>query len=250
MHNVERMFRHLVRVIRTRFPQYLSQPFDVAELYQNILPYRHHRRELGLETNEDYEITMLELLGGTHGYVLVEDRMREALRAELTSRNPDPGAFRQFPDAQVSLSQSAMQQLDATPSAPPGVERRPAAAPAAEAPAAAPAPAPAPPPRRASTQTAGAPAAPRAERATASEPAPVREAAPAPAPTPKGDGTITPAVGDRCRACSEPLPPGRAITFCPHCGENLTRVNCPACGSELELGWRFCPVCGRPTTAR
>src|SRR5207237_957507 len=61
MDNVERMFRHLVRVIQTRYPQYLTQPFDVAELHQNILPYRHHRRELGLETNEDYEITMLEL---------------------------------------------------------------------------------------------------------------------------------------------------------------------------------------------
>src|SRR4030095_7542387 len=141
MDNVERMFRHLVRVIRTRFPQYLSQPFDVAELYQNILPYRHNRRDLGLETNEDYEITMLELLGGSHGYVNVDDRMREALRTELSSRNPDPGAFRQFPDSQVSLSHAAIQRLDATPSAPPPpLERNaesavPAPAPAAPAPA-------------------------------------------------------------------------------------------------------------------
>src|ERR1051325_4576314 len=140
MDNVERMFRHLVRVIRTRFPQYLTQPFDVAELYQNILPYRHHRRELGLDTNEDYEITMLELRGGRHGYVIVEDRMREALRAELSSRNPDPGAFRQFPDSQVTLSQSAMQQLDGTPSGVPTSERRASAAVAPPAPPAPPAP--------------------------------------------------------------------------------------------------------------
>jgi hypothetical protein len=242
MHNVERMFRHLVRVIRTRFPQYLSQPFDVAELYQNILPYRHHRRELGLETNEDYEITMLELLGGSHGYVIVDDRMREALRTELTSRNPDPGAFRQFPDAQVTLSQTAIQQLDATPSAPPAAERGAPAA-AAAAPRATNAPETAAPARN--TQTGSAPAAARTDRPSAAEGTSSR---PAPVP-PRGDGTITPGADEHCRACNELLPAGRAITFCPHCGENLTRVNCPACGSELELGWRFCPVCGRPAAA-
>jgi hypothetical protein len=236
MDNVERMFRHLVRVIRTRFPQYLSQPFDVAELYQNILPYRHHRRELGLETNEDYEITMLELLGGSHGYVVVDDRMREALRTELSSRNPDPGAFRQFPDSQVTLSQTALQRLDETPSAIPAAERR------------APADAPAPPARASAARPAVAPAAPRPDRPSASVSAAPRATGSMAAP--KSDGTITPQAGDRCRACNEALPVGRAITFCPHCGENLTRVNCPACGSEMELSWRFCPVCGRPAASR
>ena len=57
MDNLDRMYRHLVRTVRSRFPQYMTQPFDVAELHQTVLPYRHYRRELGLETNEDYEIT-------------------------------------------------------------------------------------------------------------------------------------------------------------------------------------------------
>ena len=239
MDNVERMFRHLVRVIRTRFPQYLSQPFDVAELYQNILPYRHHRRDLGLETNEDYEITMLELLGGSHGYVLVDDRMREALRAELSSRNPDPGAFRQFPDSQVTLSHTAIQRLDATPSAPPPMERHTDESPVVGA-------VPSSPPLTVSRANDAAPS-PRAARASTG--ASLSGRTTGSAPTPRSDGTITPEAGDRCRACNEPLPAGRAITFCPHCGENLTRVNCPACGSEMEIGWRFCPVCGRPASA-
>jgi rRNA maturation endonuclease Nob1 len=58
--------------------------------------------------------------------------------------------------------------------------------------------------------------------------------------------TIIPQPAERCRSCDEILPAGRPITFCPHCGQNLTTINCPACGSELELGWRFCPTCGRP----
>jgi hypothetical protein len=35
--------------------------------------------------------------------------------------------------------------------------------------------------------------------------------------------------------------------FCPHCGQNLTVVQCPACSAELEIGWKFCPTCGRKT---
>jgi hypothetical protein len=217
--NVEQMFRHLVRTIRTRFPQYLNQPFDVAELHQNILPYRHHRRELGLETNEDYEITLLELLSGARGYLVVDDKVRDALQSELASPNPDPGAFRQFAGAQVSLSPTAMRGLESSPSQAPDTTRaveppKPArpSAPAAPTPAAAP--------------------APRASQARIPE------------------SGIVPVEGDRCRACNEKLPLGRAITFCPHCGQNLTMINCPACGSELEIGWRFCPVCGRPSATR
>jgi predicted amidophosphoribosyltransferase len=41
------------------------------------------------------------------------------------------------------------------------------------------------------------------------------------------------------------LPEGRNITYCPHCGQNLTVVNCPACGTELDVGWKFCTTCGR-----
>src|SRR5437588_7893574 len=104
MDNVERMYRHLVRTIRARFPQYLTQPFDVGELHQTILPYRHHRRELGLETNEDYEITLTELLAGARDYLIVDDRMRDVLRAERASVNPDPSAFKQFATSTVALS--------------------------------------------------------------------------------------------------------------------------------------------------
>ena len=75
MENVERMYRHLVRTIRTSFPQYLSQPFEVGDLYQTILPYRLHRRELGLETNQDYEHTLVDLLKGANGYLVVDERM-------------------------------------------------------------------------------------------------------------------------------------------------------------------------------
>ncbi len=251
MDNLDRMYRHLVRTIRARFPQCLTQPFDVSELYQTILPYRLHRRELGLETNDDYEITLSELLAGARDYLIVDDRMRDALRANLASPNPDPASFKQFATAHVALSPNALRSLEAgpddaprtmavpavtepltRPTAPSAAAPEPAAPPA---PARAPAPAPPPPATVAAASAPPAPGAPTAPTLTRASTSTERK--------------LVPEAGQRCRACDQVLPAGRPITFCPHCGQNLTTVNCPACGSELELEWRFCPSCGRPAAA-
>lgn len=214
MDAVERMYRHLVRTVRSRFPQYLTQPFTVADLYQTVLPYRLHRRELGLESNEDYEITLTELLSGARDYLIVDDQMRDALRAELATTNPDPTAFKQYAAANVSLSPTALRGLEAGPSDAPTPQR----------PTLVPTPAVKP----------TAPSSTEAPRTTR---------------TPTGPRVVVPQSGERCTACNEELPPGRPITFCPHCGHDLTTLNCPACGSELEVGWKFCPTCGRPAGA-
>ncbi len=251
MDSLDRMYRHLVRTIRSRFPQYLTQPFEVGELAQTILPYRHHRRELGLETNEDYEMTLTELLSGVRDYLVVDDRMRDVLSAELASVNPDPSAFKQFAHTALSLAPGALLSLGAGPAdelSPPRASSpvRVSSGASMQAPQAPQA-----------SQTPGAPETP--------EPLPARDVrspatsgtagtsgsariSPPGFPSP-GFGTITPQVGDRCPACDEGLPAGRAITFCPHCGQNVTTSNCPACGSELEVGWKFCPSCGRPAAS-
>lgn len=48
-----------------------------------------------------------------------------------------------------------------------------------------------------------------------------------------------------CRYCDARLPIGRKVTFCPHCGLDLTKRQCPACSTELEVGWKYCVTCGR-----
>jgi len=255
MDNLDRMYRHLVRTIRSRFPQYLGQPFDVGELYQTILPYRHYRRELGLETNDDYEMTLTELLSGARDYVVVDDQMRDVLKKELKSTNPDPSAFKQFSTVRVTLAPAALRSLEAGPALDPGTAdiAVPFVSSAAERPAVAPMAPPQPAP-------AAAPSAPRPslrQTAPASSVIATPNTPPAVASIGRlagglsapGTGSIIPNAGERCRACDGALPEGRAITFCPHCGQNLTTMNCPACGSELELGWKFCPACGRPATS-
>lgn len=267
MDALDRTFRHLVQTIQTRYPAYLAQPFEVAELYQNILPYRHHRRELGLETNQDYEMVLLQLLSGARDYLIIDEHMRDRLTRELAAPNPDPGAFREFSTIQISLSPTAVRRvLEGSPAPEPAMasstrtssseptqrltaQRAATAAasasssaPASLATAAAPAPpkaAPAPPPP-----------APRRSAATITQPTPRASVTAASAPTSKPSNTIVPQAGEQCRYCSGVLPTGRRITFCPHCGQNLTVVNCLACGTELELGWKFCTTCGRPVPAQ
>lgn len=238
MDHLDRMFRQLVRELETSHPAYLTRPFEVGELYQTILPYRHHRRELALDTNQDYEMALTELLSGAGGYLIVDDRMRDALARELSSPNPDPAAFREFSTTQVAISPEALRRL------------RSEAAPAVAAPAAPAAPAstvaPAPPvPTRPVTGIIDVPS-----RSSGAAPPPPRPATPIPpASTARPSSGIAFDAGSSCRYCGGALPTGRKITFCPHCGQNVTSVNCPACGTELDAGWKFCTTCGRRNSA-
>jgi hypothetical protein len=235
MDNLDRMFRHLVRTIETRNREYLTRPFEVAELYQTILPYRLHRRELGLDTNQDYELTLLELLSGARGYLVVDERMRDTLRKELTSGNPDPGVLREFAAAHVALASDAVRRLD-TPEGRDGsrADTGPGGAPAVTARQG-----------RPRTTSGSTTATQEPEGSQAQAPAAPSTASPRRGPSSQTRTVAVGPAGEPCRFCGGALPPGRQITFCPHCGQNLTVINCAACGTELELGWSYCTTCGR-----
>ena len=239
MDDLDRVFHRLVSNIRHRHSEYLTLPFTVQELYETLIPYRHHRRELGIETNQDYEIAMTRLLSGERDYLQTDQSMRDKLKAELETPNIDPGAFREFAGSKVSLAPEALRRIraltasgseaPATPAAASGASAAPAAEPrAAEAtpPATAfsktfPVSAPAPPPQNAASQDSG-------KLASASL-----------------SSMMNAAVPEGCRFCGGTLPEGRNVVYCPHCGNNLSVSRCPACGSELEKGWKFCVTCGR-----
>lgn len=224
MDDVERMYRHLVQIIRTKFTPMLTQPFEVGELVQTILPYRLHRRELGLQSNHDYEMALLELLAGPRGYLVVDDRMRDTLAAQLAAPTPDPSVIREFATAHVALAPEWLHLLDAQSRASGTQGAVGTATPARSGLG----------PHRTGSGSFPATAAPSASTGTP-EPAPPRRAAKA----------IAVAADEHCTFCNGELPAGRQISFCPHCGQDLTMVHCPACGSELERGWKFCVTCGR-----
>jgi hypothetical protein len=228
MDELDRMYRRLVQSIRASFPDLLARTFEVAMIYQQIIPYRLNRRELDLESNDDYEFTLLRLVSGERGLLLGDEEMQRALRGQLESANPDPSAFRAFATATVGLSPEALRSLDVQPLVrPPGGVVSPL--------------------RDASTldialsgrATEQVPVPATPVRTTAPAAPEERSAPPAPAatatrPTPTG-----------CQYCGGVLPAGRDVKYCPHCGHDLTIRQCPACGTELELDWRFCVTCGR-----
>ena len=57
--------------------------------------------------------------------------------------------------------------------------------------------------------------------------------------------SVKKADGPICRFCSGRLPDGKLIRFCPRCGVDQTKRQCPACSTELDTTWRFCVTCGR-----
>ena len=319
MDALDRMFSRLVYNLRNSFPELLGNPFEVSELYQTVIPYRHNRRELGLESNGDYELTLMALLSGARGYIVGEGRMQETLRAELAKPNPETTLFRSFATARIAVATDALRRFDQLGES--GAEEPPSLGPVSErsasssrladaSPFAPPRPQPQafshplgeplypPRPREASRDAAGRggglesvheispspmrsqPREPEREpilerareardsaREVAREPArePSREPSREPAsgarpsvrsyPAPPAHeppqmttptrSTTASALGGSCRYCSGALPDGRRLVFCPHCGQNLTIQHCPACSTELELGWKFCTTCGR-----
>lgn len=194
MDDLDRLFQRLVHNIRNGHAEYLSVPFTVQELYDTLVPYRHYRRDLGIETNQDYEAAVTRLLSGEKGYVRADKGMQDRLKQELDSPHADVGAFRDFADARISLAPEAVQKL--------GV-----AVPA---------------------QNAGGYAGQENGNGAA---------------TSLGMATVDLAEG--CKFCGGTLPEGRAVTYCPHCGQNLAAKHCAGCGAELDPLWKFCINCGK-----
>jgi hypothetical protein len=111
MDALDQMFHVLVRTLRAKQPALLTAPFTVGELHQQILPYRHFRRDLGLETNQEYEFILMELLTGARGYLDVDERLRDELGKELNTTSPEPARVRDFADSHVTVNAAALAAL-------------------------------------------------------------------------------------------------------------------------------------------
>lgn len=209
-------FQVLVKEIRAKRPEYLTSPFTVAEIYQDLVPYPTHRDRIGVEMNGDYEDALIRLLAGEGGYLILEsEHALEQLRSELQSRNPNTGVYREYAAVDVRLNPRRMQDDGGVDAAPAGSEPDGVAGPeAAEGDGAA------------SVEDA---------RESMSE---VRE------PLAATDVEDDVPNGEACRWCRAPLPARDNLNFCPYCGTDVHAVPCAGCGEQLEPEWRFCIACG------
>ena len=281
---LERFHRALIEEIQTQRPDYLTAPFTVAEIYQNLVPYGSHRDRIGVEMNGDYEDALIRLLAGEGGYLILdsEPALRD-LRAELETPHPNTGLYREFAAVDVRLNQayldlaaSAMDSLpdlveeleaddpvaltELAPSAgggdlgivPPGVDifsDEPAGGTGAT-PDAAPAETAAPASAGPAGGSTEAPVIrpPLAPEFVDDDPPAAASAAPEDAPRHARPPASAASAG-QCRWCSEALPDKEGLNFCPFCGTDLKIVPCWSCGSELDAGWRFCASCGAEAPA-
>ncbi|MGH9261721.1 MAG: zinc ribbon domain-containing protein, partial [Acidimicrobiales bacterium] len=167
----------------------------------------------------------LRLLAGERGYVRTEpDEVREGLEREAAAVNPDTSLFRGFPDASVMINRLAAERFlrgDRAYAPPPtddDLESAPADAPVEEEPR---------------------------ERAAKWEGGGEGTLPPSPFPLPFSMESDTP---DQCPYCGGAVPGNRKVNFCPHCGQPPSgELKCPACGSEVDVGWAYCVGCGRAT---
>ena len=198
-----RFHRALVEeILRTR-PLYLSEPFTVAEIYQNLVPYRTHRDRIGVEMNGDYEDALLRLLAGEGEYLLLEsDHARREISDELGSPNPNTGLYREYAAADVRLNPSRM-------------------------------------PREVVPTDTTSPEAQVATEGPAHEVVDLpTESVEVEAAAAASDDPVT-----ACLWCRERLPRRGTLNYCPFCGSDLRTVPCPNCGEELETEWRYCIAC-------
>jgi hypothetical protein len=252
--DLERLFRLLVQEMAGSDPARLHRPVTITELSSEFVPYRVFRRTLEIETAEDYDALLLRFLAGEENLVRMSaDPVAERFALEAGSVNPDLGVLREFARASFTLAPERLARVvsegipapfrrstivpsrPSTPAATP--PPRPPAAPAAT-PIPAPAPVSAPPPADELPLDDLRLSMPELDEMVA------RHISNPPLPVAPIGPPRRISGGSRCGFCGGSLPPGRAVNFCPFCGQNQVLTKCPDCQAEVEIGWRHCVNCG------
>lgn len=111
---LERFHQILFRELTGRQDWNPGTPFTVAEIYRDLVPSPVRRDELGLRQNAEYEHVLLRFLSGEGGFVIMEsETVRQRIRQELRSPDPDTGLYRDFARSWVLLNEEvALQEAD------------------------------------------------------------------------------------------------------------------------------------------
>jgi hypothetical protein len=223
--DLERFFRRLVEHLAATDPARLHRPLPLDEIVHTLVPYRANRRALGLDTSEEYELVLMRLCAGEGGLARTEpEEARARFAEELASPNPDLAALHSFESVLVTLKPEPLSRalgpadtvLEIAP------ERPQSDGDGYELPSL--------------PELAGLDVLPGADDELEPDPDPEPETVPGAQPA------------SRCAYCGGRLPAGRAVNFCPHCGQSQTLTLCPECRSELEPGWKHCVNCGHAVT--
>jgi hypothetical protein len=275
---VERLHGLLAEALRRSRTEPFVAPVTVAEIYQDLVPYRAVRSSLGFHMNADYEHTLLRLLAGEGDRVRLDPpEARDELRSELDTPNPNVGLFRKFAacDVWVTATESVepLPPLEPDLAEPLAGHGRSASAEAKGEAVAGVEPAHVHEGEAAPQPAAGWDAAEwadvkaeepeawdeaellleeeveapdtsaEAQSATSRPPATEQPKATTMLESRKASAVADHATGS-CAFCNHSLPGSRVIHFCPFCGADQTMQPCSTCREPLEAGWKFCIACG------
>lgn len=236
---LQRFYGALVEALRERGPADLERPFTVAEIYQDLVPYRTHRDTLGVEMNGDYEHALLRLLAGEGGYLKIESELAQReIRQELDEVDPNTALYRDFAAVDVRLEPDAIPEFD--DAAPVGAVEPAEVAEDVEAP-----PTPFAPGFKAGSDTTESTGGIVVDADPEAEKGPATVAAGEAAPELSGTEQVSYMPEDgACRWCRSDLPDRDNLRYCPYCGADQALSPCRACGEAMEQDWQFCIVCG------
>jgi hypothetical protein len=225
--DLDRLAFRLSRTIRTQHPQLLALGFTLSDLEERLLPFREVRREMANGGADAFESALLRLVAGERNYVMADPALQRACRQALAFPSPTLSMVRAWATSTLQLNQPARAATGSGAGA------------GAEAPVV----------RRSGSGAVRA--HPAYDPADDLFPAPGEGTAVA------GRAQLAGTVGHHtteratyadshcCRFCDNTLPQGRAVTYCPYCGMDLTKRHCAACSTELDVHWRYCVTCGR-----
>ena len=251
---VNKLHRALVDALVLSERHFFFDEVTVTEIYTDLIPYRSVRM-IGFAMNADYEHALMQLLAGEGGYARVEPvEVRDHLREELKSSNPNTGVYRHYAacDVVVTLPEG-MDFTEGRTTSEPTPDKETIAAPAGARVDTAPFE-----DKTSAVDAAAVTALGDAEKdlETADSPVPAnaptatwvdRMAAQESRPAVPSPATAPATKVAQCSECNRELPAGRIARFCPFCGADQTVRKCKSCNEKIEAGWKFCIACGTPT---
>ncbi len=203
------------------------EPIPVDHLVADLLPYRVHRRALGVVSLDQYEAQLLRLCSGEGGYArLLPPELSDACRGALDG--PDPGL-----SSVPGLAAGRLVLLDRAWNI--GDEAHPEPPPPLVETIPAPEVIPPAPPVDNPLDLPVAPTVVSPDSAAPPTPEPPDRSAPA------GEHRSPPGI---CPSCRFVLPELDTLRFCPGCGAGVAPAGCPGCGETVLPAWRHCPSCG------
>jgi hypothetical protein len=257
MDELTRFARRLVEQLNTS-SEGVHRAIPVAALRETVIPYRKHRRALGVESVEDYETLLVRLVAGERGYLkTVPAAAAERCRSELAQATPDLAVLDEVAGATVQITSmiggvsgtgedggdgedsevgevsvinavSPVMPVSPAGEGTPGNEVRATRGFKGATGGRTPSSTPIPPAAPSTAPTPSTPVPMTTQSATQSA-----ASSPSPVSTPS-----------TCQHCDHAIPAGRQVVFCPWCGQRLIPFTCARCNTELDSEWRHCITCG------